>query len=70
MRTESEKQALAKQLLSKQQESNEKLINEQAKIIESLNYKCRRLETELNKANQDNDGRVELFKLFLNNSCF
>ena len=57
MKTETEKIALSKVLLSKQQENNEKLINEQAKIIESLNHKCKKLESDLNKPNQASNGR-------------
>lgn len=57
MKDETERQALSRQLLSKQQESNEKLINEQSKMIDSLNLKCKRLENELKQAYESNDGK-------------
>ncbi|CAF0754662.1 unnamed protein product [Brachionus calyciflorus] len=47
MKSETERQELIKVLVSKQQESNERLINEQNKIIDGLNLKCKKLESEL-----------------------
>ena len=58
MKTEADKLALSRILLSKQQENNEKLINEQAKLIESLSSKCKKLEVELSKSPQSNNGNT------------
>lgn len=62
IKDENEKQMLMKQLLSKQQEKNEKLINDQTKMIDSLNFKCKRLEAEIKKLNENQNGN--------NHSCF
>lgn len=45
--SDSEKQELIRALISKQQESNEKLINDQKKIIDLLNTKCKNYEKEI-----------------------
>jgi hypothetical protein len=47
MQNPTEKNALTKVLLSKQQETSEKLINEQSKTIEVLKAKCQSLENEV-----------------------
>ena len=47
MQNPNEKNALTKVLLSKQQETSEKLINEQSRTIEALKSKCQSLENEL-----------------------
>ncbi len=53
---EAEKEALKKYFLSKQQETNESLINEQKKTIDILKLKCQNYEKELKKvSNFDND---------------
>ncbi len=49
----SEKEEIKKIFITKQQENNEKVMNEQAKLIESLKFKCKRLETEMNKGGRD-----------------
>ena len=50
------KEALKKYFLSKQQETNESLINEQKKTIDILKLKCQNYEKELKKvSNFDND---------------
>jgi hypothetical protein len=49
MRTDAERDALTKLFLSRQQETNEKLIKEQKKIIEQFKLKCEKYEKELNK---------------------
>ena len=43
-----EKQKLKDLFISKQQAQNEKLMNEQANVIESLQLKCKRLRSENN----------------------
>ena len=48
-----EKEEIKKIFITKQQENNEKVMNEQAKLIESLKFKCKRLETEMNKGGRD-----------------
>ena len=57
MSSETEKQAMARILFSKQAAGNEKLIIEQGKIIESLKIKCSRLETELEQVEQDTEAK-------------
>ena len=53
---EAEKEALKKYFLSKQQETNESLINEQKKTIDILKWKCQNYEKEFKKvSNFDND---------------
>lgn len=56
MKSETDKQELIKLLLPKQQESNERLMNEQAVLIESLSSKCKRLENELKILKEESDG--------------
>lgn len=51
-RNESEKEALKKYFLSKQQETNESLIREQNKFIDSLQLKCQTFEKDLKKATE------------------
>lgn len=55
--TESEKQALIKLLVSRQQEINEKTINDQVTIIRLLEAKSKRLENELEKIYVETDGK-------------
>ena len=45
--TNAEKEQLKKLFISKQQVNNEKVMNEQAKLIESLQAKCKRLRSEI-----------------------
>lgn len=54
LKNENDKQALTRLLLSKQQEKNEKVINEQFKLIESLNLKCKKLENDLKRQSNNN----------------
>ncbi len=64
MQNPTEKNALTKVLLSKQQETSEKLINEQSRTIEVLKTKCQNLENELiNFKNRE-------YFIFLINYCF
>ena len=52
LKDQAEKEAVKKLFISKQQENNEKVMNEQARIIESLKSKCKRIETELERSNE------------------
>jgi hypothetical protein len=49
VRTEAEKDALLKMIISKQSIKNDNLIREQAKLIEALKLKCLNYERELQK---------------------
>ena len=51
------KKILMNQLVSKQQENNEKLINDQKKMIDTLNSKCKRLENDIKKLNVNQAGK-------------
>lgn len=62
-RTESERQALFNVFLSKQQQNNENLIQEQARVIDMLKVKCENYETELkNSMNSNNYGPAETYR--------
>ena len=52
---ETDKEELKMLFVSEQQESSEKLINEQERAIKLLKFKCKRLETELAKSNETNN---------------
>ncbi len=59
--SEEEKESLKKYFLSKQQELNERLIQEQTNIIQNLQSKCSTYEKEFkNVGNQD--GKIKYFK--------
>ena len=64
MKNDSETHALTKSFLSKQQENNERLINDQEKLIDSLKLKYKQLEAEFNKSNKSNNGKFEKFEHF------
>ncbi len=57
LKSENEKKALINLLLPKQQQANEKLINDQSKMIEKLTFNCKMLQNELKKANESNNGK-------------
>jgi hypothetical protein len=61
MKNDSETNALTKSFLSKQQENNERLINDQEKLIDSLKLKYKQLEAEFNKSNKSNNGKFYKF---------
>lgn len=58
IKNEKEKQELIRVLVSKQQESNEKLINEQKRIIDLLNKKCKNFEKELANLKKSQNGTI------------
>lgn len=58
-----EKQELIRVLVSKQQESNEKMINDQKKTIEQLQTKCRNFEKEIKNLKRTQIGII-LFYFF------
>ncbi len=53
-----EKEEIKKIFITKQQENNEKVMNEQNKIIESLKFKCKRLEIEISRQNDGSSGNL------------
>ena len=61
MKNDPQTQALAKSLISKQQENNERLINDQEKLIESLKQKYKQLEAEFNKSTKSSNGKDKIF---------
>lgn len=63
MANQDEKSALAKVLLSKQTENNERLINEQSNMLDALENKCKELQRELVKKNQEISGWFINFSL-------
>ncbi len=52
---ETDKEELKMLFISEQQETSEKLINEQDRTIKLLKFKCKRLESELAKSNETNN---------------
>ncbi len=49
-KTEAEKQALLKLLLTKQQEANERLIQDQSNQIEQLKIRCQKYENDFKRS--------------------
>lgn len=60
---ETDKEELKMLFISEQQETSEKLINEQDRTIKLLKFKCKRLESELAKSNETNNS---IFKISFN----
>jgi hypothetical protein len=52
---ETDKEEIKMLFISEQQETSEKLINEQDRTIKLLKFKCKRLESELAKSNETNN---------------